>query len=118
MVAGFFGPGVEAVRYITGETTDIGETRPDHLGRVARSSGPPQIVLLEQRDGPPIVLQLAAPDGWDYSFFLALTTDHGVEPVILKSDEASGGKRSSRVRPPTSPATRMAKSHRCHSLAC
>ena len=47
-------------------------------------------MLLEQRDGPPIVLQLAAPDGWDYSFFLALTTDHGVEPVILKSDEAWG----------------------------
>ena len=90
MVAGFFGPGVEAVRYITGETTDIGETRPDQLGRVARSAGPPQIVLLEQRDGPPIVLQLAAPDGWDYSFFLALTTDHGVEPLIIKSDEAWG----------------------------
>ena len=68
MLGGFFGPGIEAVTHMAGGATDL--------------------LLLEQRSGPPIVLQLSTPDGWEYSFFLALTTDRsGVEAVKFVCDD-------------------------------
>jgi predicted dehydrogenase len=68
MLGGYFGPGVEAVTHIRGGTTDL--------------------LLVERRSGPPIVLQLSTPDGWEYSFFLALTTDRsGVEAAKFVCDD-------------------------------
>jgi hypothetical protein len=70
MVAGFFGPGIRAVTHIASGATDL--------------------FLLEWGEtNLPIVLQLSAPDVWEYSFFLALTTDRsGVEPLKFICDDA------------------------------
>ena len=70
MIAGFFGPGIRAVTHIASGATDL--------------------FLLEWGEaGLPIVLQLSAPDVWEYSFFLALTTDRiGVEPLKFVCDDA------------------------------
>jgi predicted dehydrogenase len=68
MLGGFFGAGITAVT---------------HVGRFGTD-----LLLLEQGDGPPIVLQLSTPDGWEYSFFLALTTDRtGVEAFKFVCDD-------------------------------
>ena len=45
-------------------------------------------MLLERRDGIPIVLQLGTPDGWFYSFTLAVTTaSAGVETLKVVCDD-------------------------------
>jgi predicted dehydrogenase len=69
MIGGALGPGASAVTYIG-------------------DGGPTELYLLEHRTGPPVVLQLHAPDGWEYSFFLALTSaDHGVEAERFVCDD-------------------------------
>ena len=68
MVGGVFGPGMRAVRHL--------------------ASGATELHLVEHVSGARIVLQLGTPDGWDYSFFIAVTTRAGVHSVNLPLDDA------------------------------
>jgi hypothetical protein len=62
MVAGFFGRGAEAVTYLGGQGSDL--------------------LLLEQRDGPPVVMQFCGGiNHHNNHLFLAITTQLGVQAI-------------------------------------
>ncbi len=67
MLGGVFGPGIRAVAHVGGGESDL--------------------FLVEHSLGIPIVLQLSAPDVWEYTFHLAVTTRAGVETVNLVCDD-------------------------------
>jgi hypothetical protein len=77
-LGGFFGAGVTAVRHIGDSAT--------------------QLFLLERVDGIPIVLQLGTPDGWFYSFTLAVTTaSAGVELLKVVCDDPTSEAMNDRL---------------------